>query len=55
MKDYAYKGLRWYWDGEIWRKKEMSVVADYSLCEYFQQPARIGIVKTEEELRRFAD
>ena len=55
LQNYAHKGLRWYKDGEFWRKKEMSYVVNYSFCEYMGQPARIGITKHEEELRKFVD
>lgn len=55
LKEYSYKALRWYKQEELWRKKEMSFVVDFSLCEYMGQPARIGITKHEEELSKFVD
>jgi hypothetical protein len=55
IKEYTYKAMRWYKDEEFWRKKEMSFVVNFSLCEYMGQPARIGITKQEEELRKFVD
>ena len=55
LQDYIFKGMRWYNDGENLLRKEMSFVANYSLCEYMGQPARLGIFKHEEELRKFVD
>ena len=55
LKDYSFKGMRWYKDGEDWRKKEVSFIVDFALCEFWGRPARIGITKHEEDLRKFVD
>ncbi|MBP0021428.1 MAG: hypothetical protein J7647_28220 [Cyanobacteria bacterium SBLK] len=55
LKDYAYKGMRLYKDEGLWRKREMSFVSDFSLCEFRNCSARIGITKHEEELSKFVD
>ncbi|MBP0021426.1 MAG: hypothetical protein J7647_28210 [Cyanobacteria bacterium SBLK] len=55
LKDYSFKGMRWYKDGEDWRKKEMTFVVDFVICEFWGKPARLGITKHEEESRKFVD
>ena len=55
LKDYTFKAKRWYKEGDTLLKKEVSFVVDFSLCIFWQQLARIGITKHEEDLGKLVD
>ena len=55
LTNYEFKGLSWYKDGDIWRRKEVNFVTDFQKIEFFGRECRLGIDLMSEETQRFVD